>query len=139
MNITFAIASGVLFSAGGYNFLFARRWMMPILLTLFAAYVTRDLWSITMLSACGSLSLGYGEKAPLRHVFGDCWGRGIWGLLVAACLSTGLMIAGHLSVVNYIGYLVLGFFLEPIFKNLPQMYGDAIIGAGFGLIAFLMH
>jgi hypothetical protein len=86
----------------------------------------------------GLLTLGYGEKSPLRHIFGDGWGRGVWGLLVALGASVGLLLGHFLAWWLFIPYLVINFTLENALKKLPQDIGDPIIGLGFGSLLFLI-
>lgn len=133
------VLCGLLFALGGYNRLIFRRWLMPIILTGSAYLLTHNLWVLTMLSAGGALSLGYGDKSQFRHIFGDSWGRGVWGLIVALCLSLALFIIGHLAWYWLAVYLTACFFAEPLFKNLWQVSGDFIIGAVFGSVILMIH
>ena len=128
-----------LFAWGGYSFNKARRFIMPVVLACACWYLTGSIWSLTMLTSAGFLCMGYGEDAPLVHVFSGCWGRGVWGFLVALSLSLGLFLTGHLAWYWFACYLVIGFSFEPMFKNLPQVIGDCLIGAGFGSIVFMIH
>jgi hypothetical protein len=136
--ITTIIASGLFFAAGGKNFLMARREFVPAFIAADCFYTTHSLWCLTQLSAILFLSLGYGVNSKFRHIFGDCWGRGFWGLLVAIALSLGLFLTGHMAWYWFMAYLLIGFFFEPLFKNLQQVFGDIIIGAGFSSIVFLI-
>lgn len=136
-HITTMIACGLFFAAGGKNFLMARREFVPAFIVADCFYVTHSWICLTQLSAILFLSLGYGDKSKFRHIFGDAWGRGVWGLLVAISLSLGLLIVGKLALGWFLAYLLVGFFFEPLFKNLPQVIGDFLIGCGFGLIVFL--
>lgn len=133
------VLSGVLFSIGGYNLLIARRYGIPILLSLASFYLTKDLWCFSMLSACVFLSLGYGDKSLFRHIFGDGWGRGIWSLLVSLSLSIPLLLTGHLPLYFFVPYVVACFFVEPLFKNLYQIAGDFIIGCCFASIILIIR
>ena len=132
------VLCGLWFALGGYNRLVFRRWLMPIILTGAAYLLTHDLWVLTMLSAGGALSLGYGDNSPIRHIFGNGWGRGVWGLLVALTLSLSLLLTGHLAWYWFALYLAMGFILENALKNIYQLTGDLIIGIGFGsLVLFI--
>ena len=111
---------------------------MPFLLAVFSLFITLDWWTLTMLATMGIFCMGYGEDSPLRHIFGDAWGRGVWGLLAGITLSTGLFFSGHLHLYFYLPYLALNFTLEPALRKLPQDIGDPLIGAGFGSIVFLI-
>jgi hypothetical protein len=139
LHLTTVVFAGILMASGGHNFLFARREMMPIFIMSDCLYVTHNPWALTMLLACGILHLGYGDKSKFRHIFGDAWGRGVWGLLVALALSLWAVLTGHLALPWFIAYLIVGFFLEPLFKNLPQIFGDLIIGAGLASFVFFIH
>ncbi len=144
----------VLFWWGGDSWHNARRFIMPVVLTLTALFLTKlDFWCVVMLSCCGAFCLGYGVNSPLRHCFGNGWGRGIWGLIAATCLSLPLFLTHHLgielqflhvnaqslSLILLLIYLTLNFILENALKNIPQLIGDPIIGASFGLIVFLIR
>lgn len=87
----------------------------------------------------GIFCLGYGEKSPLRHCFGNGWGRGVWGLLAALSISTTFLLTGHLILLLFFSYLALNFTLENALKNIPQVIGDPLIGAAFASIILLIH
>ncbi len=128
-----------LFWLGGFCWLPARRFIMPVILTGYTLWLTSSLFCLTMLTCIGIFCLGYGEKSPLRHIFGNGWGRGIWGILAAICLSQSLFLTHHLSVWFLIPYLALNFTLENALKDINQKIGDPIIGAGFASIVLLIH
>ena len=128
-----------LFWWGGFSWHNARRFIMPSVLTASCFWITRDLWTLTMLASMGFLCLGYGDKSPLRHVFGDGWGRGVWGLLVALALSLGLFLTGHLAWYFFVPYLAINFTFENALKKIPQVIGDPIIGASFASVVLLVH
>lgn len=128
------------FWVGGAFWLPARRFIMPFFLTLECLYISHwDWYCLTMLACMGVFCLGYGDKSPLRHIFGNGWGRGVWGLLGAITLSLGLFLTGHLWVVWMTIYLGLNFILENALKDIPQFIGDPIIGLGFASLVFLIH
>lgn len=128
-----------LFWLGGYRFLAARRFIMPTILSLTCLVALHTLLALTMLSTIGVFCLGYGEKSPLRHIFGNGWGRGVWGLLAGTCLSLGLFLTGHLFWWIFLPYLALNFTLENALKNIPQWLGDPLIGLGFSSIVIFIH
>lgn len=147
-----------LFWWGGFSWHNARRFIMPLILTLTALVLTHWCWwTLLMLSCSGAFCLGYGEKSPLKHIFGNGFGRGIWGLLAAICLSLPLFLTHHLawpllhsfqssnnvtylfSFAILIAYLALNFTLENALKNIPQWLGDPLIGLGFSLIVLLIR
>lgn len=138
LKLAVMLACGALFAWGGYSYHNARRFIMPMLLTATALLVTHDAWALLMLISIGPLCLGYGEKSPLRHIFGNGWGRGVWGLLVASCLSLPLFLSTHLGWLPFVLYLSLGFTLENVLKNIPQLIGDLIIGFSFGSIVLFV-
>lgn len=111
---------------------------MPPLIAGMCFWITHQWQVVFMLSSIGIYCLGYGEKSILRKVFGDGWGRGVWGLLAAICLSLPLFLTHHLLVCFFIGYLALNFTLENALKKLPQWLGDPIIGLGFGSIILII-
>ena len=92
-----------------------------------------------MLSAYGVLSVGYGDNSLFKHIFGDGWGRGVYGFLVALSLSLWAVLTNHIHPSFFVGYLAVGFTLENACKKLPQILGDLIIGCGFGLLALIVH
>lgn len=129
-----------LFWLGGAYWHNARRFIMPFLLTVSALFFCHwEWWNISMISSIGILCLGYGDNSWLRKVFGNGWGRGIWGLLVAICLSFPLLLTHNLSIWFLVPYLALNFTLENALKNIPQFIGDPIIGLGFSCIILLIH
>jgi len=134
------LVSSLLFYLGGkiqHNY---RRFAMPLVLTSVCIFITHNFWLLlTMcLPTMATLTLGYGDKSPLRHIFGDGWGRGIWGLLAGLTLSLGLFLTGHLHLYWFLPYLGLNFTLENALKKIPQDIGDPIIGMGFGCIILLI-
>ena len=135
LKILIVLLCGALFWIGGKWDHNARRFVMPLLLSISALFFSHwDWWVLTMLSTVGVFCLGYGDKSPFRHIFGNGWGRGVWGLLAGFGLSSGLFFSGYLHLYFFIPYLALSFILENALKNLPQDLGDPLIGAGFGLI-----
>lgn len=139
IKLLIVVISGALFWWGGYNYLTARRIIMPAMLTFACLWLTKDLWCLTMMASYGVETLGYGPKSPFYHCFGNGWGRGVWGLLVAIALSLGAFLTGHLAWYWFAAYLAQGFTLENALKNLPQKYGDPIIGAAFGCIVLIIR
>ncbi len=136
--IVIAICS-FLFFLGGYCWLPARRFLLPSFLSLFACFLCHSFYELASLSVCGVFCLGYGEKAPLRHIFGNGWGRSVWGILAAICISLSMLLTGHLHWFLFVPYLILNFTLENALKNIPQVIGDPIIGASFASIVLLIR
>lgn len=139
IKLSIIFACGCLFSWGGFNFKQARRFIMPFLLSVFCCLFLHSLWPLLMLISIGGFSLGYGDNSVFRHIFGSGWGRSVWGLIAAICLSMPLFLTHHLSVWLLIPYLALNFTLENALKNLNQLIGDIIMGMGFASIVFLIH
>lgn len=151
--LIFIAMCSALFWLGGFCFLAARRFVLPVILSVYSCLQTHSLWPLLMLSTMGIFCLGYGEKSPLRHCFGNGWGRGVWGLLAASCLSLPLFLTNHLgiylgflhaqwlvgSLILLLVYVALNFTLENALKNIPQVIGDSIIGASFASILLLIH
>lgn len=135
--LVMAICSA-LFWWGGFNFNKARRFIMPTVLALSCVYFAHTWWALTMMSAMGMFCLGYGDNSPLRHCFGNGWGRGIWGLLGAIALSLGLFMTGHIPIYFFLPYLAINFTLENALKDIPQVIGDPVIGLGFSAIVFVV-
>lgn len=136
--ILIALVGSGLFFWGGYSWHNARRFILPTILALSLAWITHSWWALTSLSVIGIFCLGYGEKSPLRHCFGDGWGRGIWGLLSAIAISLSLLLAGHICWWLWLPYLAINFTLENALKNIPQVIGDPIIGLGLCSIVFII-
>ena len=131
------VLSGVLFAWGGFSFLLARRIIMPIVITASLFLITHSLWSMTALLSYPFLSLGYGDKSWFRHCFGDGWGRGVWGLLVALSLCLGLTTQGYIHWYWAVLYCGVCFAGEDGLKRLYQLGGDFCIGILFGSVSLL--
>lgn len=129
---------GFCFWKGGHNSLYFRRFIMPVILTLAGLFFTHSLLALTMLSSTVIFSLGYGDNSPFRHIFGNGWGRGVWGLLSGLALSLGLFIGVYIHLYWFIPYLALNFILENALKDIPQDVGDPIIGTGLASILIII-
>ncbi len=140
IKIFIVILCAALFWLGGKCWLPARRFIMPFILCCAMIFSSHwCLWAISSLSCMGIFCLGYGEKSPLRHCFGNGWGRGVWGLLAALTLSFWGIYTGHLAWWFFVPYLALNFTLENALKDTNQSLGDPFIGAGFASIVLLIH
>lgn len=139
IQIVTAVICGVLFAWGGYNWNKARRFIMPVVLAAACAWLTHSWWSLSVLACSPMLCLGYGDKAPLTHIFNTGWSRSVWGLIVALGASVGLFYAGFLPLWSFILYLALGFTLDNVLKNLNQIAGDFIVGCFFASFIFFVH
>lgn len=133
-----ALLCSFLFWLGGFSFLSARRFIMPFVLMIAAFWLTHSWICFSLTTAMGFLCLGYGDNSPLRHCFGNGWGRGVWGLLVAIALSLGLFLFGFISPIFFAFYLILNFTFENALKDINQKIGDPIIGFGFASLVFFL-
>jgi hypothetical protein len=115
-----------------------RRFVMPLVLALSSIWFAHTFWALTMLAACGTLCLGYGEKSPLRHIFGDAWARFVWMTLTAIAFSAGLFITGHLHVYFMVPYVLIAGVLGITIRLINDLIGDSIFGAWFASIVFLI-
>lgn len=80
----------------------------------------------------GTLCLGY-------HNEGNA-GRGLWVFIQAVALSAGLAVTGHLWAWYLIfPYVVVAGMLGGIYRNWPQLIGDAVTGCWFGAIVFIIR
>lgn len=138
MQIIIVLACSALFWWGGFSWHNARRFILPVVISSSLAFFSHSWWGLTALASIGVFCLGYGEKSPMRHIFGNGWGRGAWGLLAAIALSVGLFLTGHIHWYFFVPYLALNFTLENALKNINQLIGDPIIGAGFASILFIV-
>ncbi len=125
---------------GGYCWHNARRYIMPIVLSCAVSFITQTWWlGITILPTMGLLSIGYGEKSILRRIFGDAWARFVWMLLCCVGFSLGPLIAGHIFLYLFIGYILGAGILGITLRKIDEIVGDLIFGAWFGLIVFLVR
>lgn len=128
-----------LFWLGGNSWLPARRFIAPSIMMPWCVYVTHNWWCLTMWFCMPCFCLGYGDNSPLRHIFGDLWGRCIWSLLAAITLSAALFMTGHLSWYWFLVYLVINFSFEGLLKDDKTWIADPIIGIGFSYLVFMIH
>lgn len=123
---------GVLFSFGGWHFLWMRRYLMPVLIAISVSIITHSWWiGITVLPVIGTLCLGY---------FGsNFFGRGLWLFLQAVVIGACSFLTDHLAWYFYIPYCVISFVLAASLYNIFQIIGDIIFGVALGSIVFLVH
>lgn len=140
LKLLFLVVSSVLFWIGGYDWLPARRIIMPAVVTGTCVLITHWWWGILLMFCpmCLTLSIGYGDNSWLRKWFGDGGGRGVWGLLVGLAASFGLFVGGHLDWWWFILYLAISGTLENLLKTLDQDIGDPIIGLAFASLIILV-
>lgn len=128
-----------LFWLGGYSWKPARRFILPFVLAGMSLFLTHSWFCVFQLISMATFSLGYGDDSVFRRIFGNGWGRGVYGLLSAICLSLPLFLTHHLVWYFFVPYLALNFTLENALKNINQKIGDPIIGFGFASIVLLIH
>lgn len=129
---------GVLFWWGGFNWLPARRFIIPALICATIGFLLHSIICLTSLVAIAALCLGYSDKSLLGGIFGNVIGRGLWGLLCAIGISLGLFVTGHISWFFWLPYLILNFCGEAFLNNLDQWIGDPIFGMALGSIVFII-
>lgn len=130
--IAIMMVCGILFSLGGYHWLFCRRFIMPSLLALTFGFLTHSyLCGVYVLPVIGTLCLGY---------FGSrFWGRGLWLGLQAIVIGVGVTISGHLSWWIYLPYCLGAVVLAGSLYDLEQIIGDLIFGCWLATMIFLLH
>lgn len=138
LKIIVDLICGVLFWWGGYSWHNARRFLLPCVIAILSCFLLHSLIGLLSLAAIGMLCLGYGDKSPLRRIFGNSIGRGIWGLLCAIGISLGLFLSGHILWFFWVAYLILNFCGEAFLNKIPQWIGDPIFGIFLGSIVFLI-
>lgn len=124
---------------GGFNFLSARRDIAPPIFIIACGLFAHTWWATTMLPVIFIFHLGYGDRSSFRKVFGNGWGRGVWGLLAGISLSLGLFLTDHLSLGWFVLYLSGCFTFENALKDISQWLGDPIIAIGFSWLIFVIH
>ena len=123
---------GVLNAIGGWEFLPARRFIMPFVLGISTSIVTQVWWTgLLILPVMGALCLGYFS--------GSNWGRAFWLFLQAVVLGLGLALTGHIVWYFYLVYVIGAGVLGGIYKNWNQLLGDFISGIYLSSIIWLIH
>lgn len=118
----------------------ARRYIMPVIYAAMVSVATMVWWvGITTLPTIGLLTIGYGEKSPLRHVFGDAWARFVWMALACLGFSLGPILTGHLLWWLVFPYAIGAGTLGITLRNIPEVVGDLLFGAWFGSILIFIH
>jgi len=119
---------GALNAAGGYHWLFCRRFIMPAVIAVSVSFLSGVWWlGACCLPTMGTLCLGYGKIGN--------WFRGIWMAIQAVALSLGTASLGHLSWWIFGPYVVGALVLGWIYISWEQLLGDFI--AGFYLSSFI--
>jgi hypothetical protein len=117
---------------GGYHWLWMRRFLMPITIGVIVSYITKTYWlGALCLPACGTLCIGYSGR-------GNAW-RGFWLFLQAMALSLGLALLHHIAWMLFIPYVVIAGLLGGIYRNWPQILGDAVNGFFLSTVIWIVH
>lgn len=126
------LVCGVLNALGGKHWLFCRRYIMPFVIALCVSIVSHVWWlGITCLPVCGTLTLGYFS--------GENWGRALWLFLQAFVLSLGCLLFHHLGWWYWLPFIIGSGVLGGIYKNWPQLLGDAVTGFYLSLFIWFIH
>ena len=126
------LACGALFAWGGFDFLAARRYIMPCVIAIYLSIVCHIYWlGLTVLPVCGTLCLGYsGTKGGYR---------GFWLFLQSFVIGLGLFLTGHLSWYFYLPYVIISGILGSTLFDVFQILSDSIFGCWLGMIVFIVH
>ena len=122
---------------GGVSFKMARRAILPVVLGLICAYLTKCWWVFLAVGAGLQLTgMGYGEDSPLYKVFGSFIARGVWMVIVGLGTSIGLVIGGFMSPFLLIPYLLTNFLIGFILcKNkAPEWLISPMMGLGISSV-----
>jgi hypothetical protein len=139
-NILTNLICGGLDSWGGYNFIAARRFIMPSVLSLRVWMVTGQWWTMILIWPMMA-------TLTLKYFNGDNAGRAEWVWLQAVVGGLGLTIAWHtvgghhihyLVWWVYVGYIALAGVLGGLYKNWKQWKGDLAVGAYLCSIPWLI-
>ena len=137
--VVMAICSA-LFWLGGFCWLPARRFIMPVIICGTSLFLSQwCLYNLFQLIVIAIFCLGYGEKSPLRHCFGDAWARFVWMFLSSLCLSLPLLLTNHLYWFIFPIYIGICGTLGITLRNINQIIGDLIFGASLASIILLIH
>lgn len=120
------------FAIGGYDTLYFRRFLMPIVIAV-AVSISVGVWwlGLTVLPVMGTLCLGYHDGKWLK--------RGAWMALQASVIGIGCVLTGHLSYLLYAIYVMGAFILGATLYTWEQLVGDFIFGGWLGAISWLIH
>ena len=115
--------------AGGYHWLWARRFIMPFAIALFIA-IKINIWWLFL--ACGVpmvICLSLHDQ-----------NRGVWCVLTALGVSFALLVTGHIHWYFWVIYCALNYLIGAILnKNKAgQLIEDIVEGAGFASLIFLI-
>jgi hypothetical protein len=127
--IAIVLLSSFLNWAGGYHWLWARRWSMTFLIALGCAFFTHCWWIFPLVMIPMAISLSLHDQ-----------NRGVWCVMTSLGASIALLLTGHLAWYWFIVYNVINYVLgwQLVKNKQTQLICDTITGAGFGLIVFLI-
>ena len=132
IKIIISFICGVLGAWGGYNFLPARRFILPVVLGFGVSVVTHIWWSgVLVFPLCGTLCIGYANTGK--------WWRGMWAFIQAVTAGVGLLLTGHLAWYFYILYCILAGVLGGLYIDWEQILGDLCLYSYLGSIILLVR
>ena len=137
LKILVILSCAGLYFWGGFSWHNARRYIMPLLLSLSCLLFSHSLWALTMLVSSPLLTIGYGEKSIFRHIFGDAWARFVYLSIVATVLSIWMIFILHTNILLILTYIGLCGTLGITLRKFNQWLGDPIFGAALATIVFL--
>ena len=131
------ISGATCFSLGGWNILWMRRYLMPVIFAIAFSIDLHIYWiGITVLPVIGTLCLGYFFHGNQ----GLQWlGRGLWLSLQGLVIGAGVTLSGHLSWYVYLLFVLVGFGLGASFFDIEQILGDIIFGIWLGSIVLFVR
>ena len=136
-----------LWRLGGAGHKWARRIIIPLILALSCAFLTKTWW-IFLAVGVGLQTIGLGYGVPdegdkgswLGRIFKIFWlTRGIYGAIVACGASLGLIIGGFIPWWAFVGYVVLNFVVGSVLSALKvkDIIIEPCIGAVISLVILL--
>lgn len=124
---------------GGYSWHNARRFIMPLVISLTVSLATHTWWvGLPCLLAIAPLCTGYGEKSFFWKYFNDAWGRFLWASIVSLSFCLGLIVTNHLALYIALIYIIGNGILQMTLRKYNQLLTDALFGVSFcSFILFL--
>lgn len=140
LKLLIIIICAVLNVIGGYSWHNARRFIMPIIISVTVSISVHLWWlGLTCLPAIAPICLGYGEKSLLWKYFNDALARFVWMALVSIFLCIGAVLTGHLIWYMALIYIIFNGIIGTTLRKINQLFGDAIFGISLSSIVFIVH
>jgi hypothetical protein len=139
VKIIVIIIAAALYWWGGYSWHNARRFILPLLLAGASCWFSHSFWAITMIVSSPILTIGYGDKSILKHIFGDAWARFVYLSLSALFLSAWMIFALHTNILLILGYIGLCGTLGITLRKINDLIGDFLFGIALALIVFIVR